>query len=196
MIVKTKKYALDQKTYINIALRQWVKDNWKWAFVPLGLIFLNVVLSLTGVYPNYWIYIVIVLLTILYVLFWAVQITGIAQMEQSKALFQKYIYEIDSRQILMRINAKEGGILKWTQIESVIKDKNAYILFLDNAEAMANVKANWLAKTVTKGLAKAQFLYLPYSIFNSDNDLRFTEALLRRKGLLPGAPLPAETVKG
>lgn len=185
MIVKTKKYALDQKTYINIALRQWVKENWKWGFVPLGLILLNVVLNLTDVYPNYWIYIVIVLLTILYVLFWAVQITGIAQMEQSKALFQKYIYEIDSRQILMRINAKEGGLLKWNQIDSVIKDKDAYILFLDNAEAMKNVKATWIARTVTKGLAKAQFLYLPYSIFNSDNDLRFTDALLRRKGLLP-----------
>jgi hypothetical protein len=194
MIVKTKKYALDQKTYINIALRQWVKDNWKWGFVPLALIFLNVVLNLTKVYPNYWIYIVVVLLTILYVLFWAVQITGIAQMEQSKALFQKYIYEIDSRQILMRINAKEGGILKWTQIASVIKDKDAYILFLDNAEAMANVKANWIAKTVTKGLSKAQFLYLPFNIFTSDNDLRFTEALLKRKGLLPGN-VPAETVK-
>ncbi|MFD2935708.1 YcxB family protein [Spirosoma flavum] len=194
MIVKTKKYALDQKTYINIALRQWVKDNWKWAFVPLGLILLNVILSLTNVYPNYWIYIVIVLLTILYVLFWAVQITGIAQMEQSKALFQKYIYEIDSRQILMRINAKEGGILKWNQIDSVIKDKGAYILFLDNAEAMANVKANWIAKIVTKGLSKAQFLYLPFNIFTSENDLRFTDALLRRKGLLPGS-VPAETVK-
>ncbi len=194
MIVKTKKYALDQKTYINIALRQWVKDNWKWAFVPLGLILLNVVLSLTNVYPNYWIYIVIVLLTIIYVLFWAIQITGIAQMEQSKALFQKYVYEIDSRQILMRINAKEGGILKWTQIDSVIKDKDAYILFLDNADAMSNVKANWFAKTVTKGLAKAQFLYLPFNIFTSDNDLRFTEALLKRKGLLPGS-VPAETVK-
>lgn len=194
MIVKTKKYALEQKTYINIALRQWVKDNWKWGFVPLALILINVVLSLTGVYPNYWIYIVIVLLTILYILFWAVQITGIAQMEQSKALFQKYVYEIDSRQILMRINAKEGGILKWNQVGSVSKEKEAYILFLDNAEAMKNVKASWLAKTVTKGLAKAQFLYLPFSIFTSDNDLRFTEALLRRKGLLPGS-VPAETVK-
>jgi hypothetical protein len=192
MIVKTKKYALDQKTYINIALRQWVKDNWKWAFVPLALIILNVILSLTKVYPNYWIYIVIVVLTILYVLFWAVQITGIAQMEQSKALFQKYVYEIDSRQILMRINAKEGGILKWSQIDSVIKDKDAYILFLDNAEAMANVKASWIAKIVTKGLAKAQFLYLPFNIFTSDNDLRFTDALLKRKGLLPGS-VPAET---
>ncbi len=194
MIVKTKKYALDQKTYINIALRQWLKDNWKWAFVPLGLIILNVILNVTGAYPNIWIYIVIVLLTILYVLFWAVQITGIAQMEQSKALFQKYVYEIDSRQILMRINAKEGGILKWSQIDSVIKDKEAYILFLDNTEATKNVKANWIARTVTKGLAKAQFLYLPFNIFTSDNDLRFTDALLKRKGLLGDGAI-AESVK-
>lgn len=194
MIVKTKKYALDQKTYINIALRQWLKDNWKWAFVPLGLIILNVILNVTGAYPNIWIYIVIVLLTILYVLFWAVQITGIAQMEQSKALFQKYVYEIDSRQILMRINAKEGGILKWSQIDSVIKDKEAYILFLDNTEATKNVKANWIARTVTKGLAKAQFLYLPFNIFTSDNDLRFTDALLKRKGLL-GDGTTAEPAK-
>ncbi len=195
MIVKTKKYALEQKTYISVALRQWVLQNWKWGFVPLGLIMLNVVLSLTGVYPNYWIYIVIVLLTTLYVLFWGVQITGIAQMEQSKPLFQKYVYEIDSRQILMRINAKEGGILKWNQIGSVEKDKNAYILFLDNAEAMKGMKASWFARVVTKGLAKAQFLYLPYSIFTSDNDLRFTDALLRRKGFLPETIAPAEPAK-
>ncbi|WP_460984250.1 YcxB family protein [Spirosoma fluminis] len=194
MIVKTKKYALDQKTYINIALRQWVKENWKWAFVPLGLIILNVILNVTGAYQNYWIYIVIVVLTILYVLFWAIQITGIAQMEQSKPLFQKYVYEIDSRQILMRINAKEGGILKWTQIDSVIKEKDAYILFLNNDDAMRNVKANWIARTVTKGLSKAQFLYLPFTIFTSDNDLRFTDALLRRKGLLPDGAV-AEPVK-
>jgi hypothetical protein len=195
MIVKTKKYALEQKTYISVALRQWVLQNWKWGFVPLGLILLNVVLSVTGVYPNYWIYIVIVLLTILYVLFWGVQITGIAQMEQSKPLFQKYVYEIDSRQILMRINAKEGGILKWNQIGSVEKDKNAYILFLDNAEAMKGMKANWFTRAVTKGLAKAQFLYLPYTIFTSDNDLRFTDALLRRKGFLPETATLAEPAK-
>ncbi|WP_080236690.1 YcxB family protein [Spirosoma rigui] len=195
MIVKTKKYALDQKTYINIALRQWLKDNWKWAIVPLGLIILNAVLNVTGAYPNIWIYVVIVLLTILYVLFWAVQITGIAQMEQSKALFQKYIYEIDSRQILMRISAKEGGLLKWDQISSVVKDKDAYIMFLDNGDALRNTKATWIAKTVTKGLAKAQFLYLPFSIFTSEHDLKFTETILRRKGLLPETAAPAEVTK-
>ena len=195
MIVKTKKYALDQKAYINIALAQWVKGNWKWAFLPLGLIVLNIVLYATGVYVHYWPAIVILVLTILYVLFWAVQITGIAQMEQSKPLFQKYVYEIDSRQILMRINAKEGGILKWSQIDSVVKDKKAYILFLNNADALKNVKANWFARTVTKGVSKAQFLYLPYAIFTSNNDLRFTDALLKRKGLLAGETAVAEPVK-
>lgn len=194
MIVKTRKYALDQKTYINLALKQWLRDNWLFGLIPLALIILNIVLYATGTFDHYWPAIVIFLLTVLYVLFWAVQITGIAQMEQSKALFQKYVYEIDSRQILMRINAKEGGILKWDQISSVNKDKEAYILYLDNAEATRNVKASWLAKTVTKGLAKAQFLYLPYSIFNSEQDLKFTDAILRRKGLLEGTPV-AEPVK-
>jgi hypothetical protein len=194
MIVKTKKYALDQKTYINLALKQWLRDNWKWGLIPLVLIILNIVLFATGTFNHYWPAIVIFLLTVLYVLFWAVQITGIAQMEQSKALFQKYVYEIDSRQILMRINAKEGGILKWDQISSVNKDTDAYILYLDNAEATRNVKASWLAKIVTKGLAKAQFLYLPFSIFNSEQDMKFTDAILRRKGLLEGAT-PAEVVK-
>ncbi len=194
MIVKTRKYALDQKTYINLALKQWLRDNWKFGLIPLALIILNIVLYATGTFDHYWPAIVIFLLTVLYVLFWAVQITGIAQMEQSKALFQKYVYEIDSRQILMRINAKEGGILKWDQISSVNKDKEAYILYLDNAEATRNVKASWIAKTVTKGLAKAQFLYLPFSIFNSEQDLKFTDAILRRKGLLEGTPV-AEPVK-
>ncbi len=194
MIVKTKKYALDQKTYINIALRQWLRANWKWVFIPVGLIVLNIVLYATGVFTHYWPAIVVLLLAILYVLFWAVQITGVAQMEQSKALFQKYVYEIDSRQILMRISAKEGGLLKWDQISSVEKNKEAYILFLSNAEALKNVKANWIARTVTKGLAKAQFLYLPYTIFTSDHDLKFTDAILRRKGLLTDGVV-AEPVK-
>jgi hypothetical protein len=184
MIIKTKKYALDQKVYINLALRQWFLDNWKLGLVPLGLILLNIVLFATGIFDHYWPAIVILLLTVLYALFWAVQITGIAQMEQSKPLFQKYIYEIDSRQILMRINAKEGGILKWDLIKNAVKSKDAYILYLSNDEALKNAKASWLAKTVTKGLAKAQFLYLPYTIFNSEADQKFLDTVLRRKNLL------------
>ncbi|TAE32330.1 MAG: YcxB family protein [Cytophagales bacterium] len=184
MIVKTKRYAIDQKTYINVALKQWLRDNWKYIFIPIALIFVNAILGLTGIYPNIWIYVTIFVLTILYVLFWAIQITGISQMEQSKPLFEKYIYEIDSRQILMRINAKEGGLLKWEQIKAVEKSKDAYIFFLDNEPAMRGIKANWFAKFVTRGLAKAQFLYLPYTIFNSEHDQKFLETILRRKELI------------
>lgn len=184
MIVKTKRYAIDRKTYINVALKQWLRDNWKYIFIPIAFIFVNAILGISGIYPNIWIYVVIFLLTLLYVLFWAVQITGISQMEQSKPLFEKYIYEIDSRQILMRINTKEGGLLKWDQIKAVEKGKTAYIFYLDNEAALKNVKANWFAKFVTKGLAKAQFLYLPFTIFTSDHDIRFMETILRRKSLL------------
>ncbi|WP_019989544.1 hypothetical protein [Rudanella lutea] len=184
MTIKTKRYAIDQKTYINVALKQWLRDNWKYIFIPIAFIFLNAVLGITGIYPNIWIYVVIFLLTILYVLFWAVQITGISQMEQSKPLFEKYVYEIDSRQILMRINAKEGGLLKWEQIKAVEKNKNAYIFYLNSEDALRNVKANWFAKFVTRGLSKAQFLYLPFNIFTSDHDVRFLETILKRKSLL------------
>ncbi|RRB04459.1 YcxB family protein [Larkinella rosea] len=184
MIIKTKKYALDQKTYISLAMRSWVKHNWYWGFVPLGLIFINAILNVTGVYPNWWIYLVIVLLTILYVLFWAVQFTGITQMEQTKSLFQKYVYEIDSRQIMLKLNAREGGILKWDQIRSVTKDKTAYVLVVSNDQAMNGMKVNWLAKIVAKGMKNAQFLYLPYSIFTTENELKFMDTLLKRKGFL------------
>lgn len=184
MTVKTKRYAIDQKTYINVALKQWLRDNWKYIFVPLAFIFINAILGITGIYPNIWIYVTIFVLTLLYVLFWGIQITGISQMEQSKPLFEKYIYEIDSRQILMRINAKEGGLLKWEQIKAVEKSKDAYIFFLDNEPAMKMMKANWFAKFVTRGLAKAQFLYLPFTIFNSEHDVKFLETILKRKSLL------------
>lgn len=160
--IRTKKYALETKTYISLAMRQWFQKQWVWGFVPLGLIVGNVVLNLTNVYPNWWIYLVVVLGAVLYVLFWGIQFTGVTQLEQNKPLFQRYSYEIDSRQILMRINAKEGGVVKWDMIQSVQKSKEAYVLMM----------------------GKYQFLYLPYSIFGSDNDLRFMDSLLRRKELL------------
>ncbi|MBC8152933.1 MAG: YcxB family protein [Bacteroidetes bacterium] len=184
MIIKTKKYALDQKTYISLAMRQWLRDNWQWGFVPLGLILLNVVLNLTRAYPNYWLYIVIVLLTVLYVLFWGIQFTGVTQSEQFKPMFQKYVYEIDSRQILMRVNAKEGGILKWNQIKNVVKNKEAYVLLMSNEDAVTGMALNPLMKYMARQMARAQFLYLPYAIFTSDTDLKFMDTILRRKSLL------------
>jgi len=34
-------------------------------------------------------------------------------------------------------------------------------------------------------MSKAQFIHLPFRIFNTDNEKKFVETILRRKGLLP-----------
>lgn len=185
MTIKTKKYALDQKTYISLAFRQWVRDNWMWAGVPLALILLTAILNLTGVVDAIWPYFVILLLTILYVAFWAVQFTGVSQSEQMKPMFDKYMYEIDSRHILMKLNQKEGGMIKWDMIKSAAKDKEAYVLQLGtNGDPGALSALNPLMRFAASQMGKSQFLYMPYSIFNSESDQRFMEMLLKRKGLL------------
>jgi hypothetical protein len=116
LAVKTKKFALDKKEYVRIALRQTWEQQKVWTLVPLGLLLVNAILGLTGVYPNIWVYIVVILGAALYVGFWWVQFTGVTQLEQYKQLFDKYLYEIDSRQILV--------------IKSAYKYKDSYVLVM------------------------------------------------------------------
>jgi hypothetical protein len=140
-------------------MRQLFSNQWKWAFIPLVLLVVNVFLNLSGTYKNYWIYIFLAIGVVGYILFWLIQFTGITQLAQYKQLFDKYRYEIDSRQIFMKISEKEGGMLKWDMILSAYKDKQAYIL----------------------EMGKYQFLYLPFSIF-SDNDRKLMDKIMRDKG--------------
>ncbi|MBC7922962.1 MAG: YcxB family protein [Ferruginibacter sp.] len=162
MIIKTKRYKLENKTYINLAMRHLLRTQWRWAAVPVGILLLNLVLNLTGVYANWWIYLVALLVVVGYLLFWFIQFTGVTQLEQSKPMFQKFIYEIDSRQILMKLNTKEGMQLKWENIKGAVKEKEHFLLFF----------------------SRVQFLHLPFTIFNSENDIRFLESILKRKNLL------------
>ncbi|MBC8111237.1 MAG: YcxB family protein [Verrucomicrobia bacterium] len=160
--IKTKKYQLATKTYIRISMDNLLRTTWYWGFIPVALIILNLVLNLTGWYENWWIYIFPPLLVAGYVLFWAIQFTGVTQLEQNKAMFQKMSYEINGQQILMKLNAKEGMQIKWEMVKSIKKTKDAYLFIL----------------------SKAQFLHLPFNIFNNENDIRFLENLLKRKNLI------------
>ncbi len=160
--VKTKRFSLDKKEYVKIAMRQQWDAQKMWVLLPLGLLLINAVLNLTGVYPNYWIYIMVVLGAGLYVGFWWVQFTGITQLEQYKQLFEKYIYEIDSRQIMVKVNAKEGGMMQWDMITSASKRVDSYLL------------------TMSRG----QFLLFPFTVFNSESDMRLLERILKQKNLL------------
>jgi YcxB-like protein len=163
LAIKTKKIALDKKKYVQVSLKQTWEEQKYWSLVPLALILLNAILNLTGWYPNYWIYICAVLGAVLYAGFWWVQFTGVTQLEQYKQLFDKSSYEIDSRQILVKLNAKEGGVMQWDQIKSAVKEKDGYLLVM----------------------SRGQFLHFPLTAFNSEHDLRLFERVLKQKNLIP-----------
>ena len=162
MIVKTRKYQLDNSTYIKLAMKHLLRTQWYWIFVPIGIIIINVILNLT-VYQNIWIYFLAPVVVIGYLLFWLIQFTGVTQVEQNKVLFQKLLYEIDGRQILIKLNQREGMQMKWDMIKKAYKEKDHFLLVV----------------------SRAQFIHLPFSIFNSENDVKFTESLLKRKNLIP-----------
>jgi len=156
MIVRTKKYQLATGKYIGLALVGVLKQQW-WVF----LIYFAIC-SGFFIIPNAWWIIGASIALILYLLFWLVQFAGVTQLEQSKFLFNKLNYELSSQQILVKLNAKQGMPMKWDQIKRSSAKKEAFLLFV----------------------SKAQLIYLPHRIFNSDNEIKFFETILKRKGYI------------
>jgi hypothetical protein len=153
MIVKTKKYQLPKNTYIKMGLLTLLKAQW-WLFsIPIAILLLNFL------HHAWWIYLIAILVPALYILFWLIQFAGVTQLEQGKMLFEKLSYEIDSRQVLIKLNPKQGSPIAWTMIKKAYKGKD-YFLFV---------------------MSKAQFIYLPFKVFNSDNEIKFVESILKRK---------------
>jgi hypothetical protein len=157
MVVKTKKYGLDPKVYKKIALKAVLTDWW-WALlipVAIGVTLIVFDMLLTGV-------IIAVVLEILYVAFWWIQFTGIANLEQYKMLFEKLSYEITSKNILMKLNPKQGMPIEWSQIKTAQLGKDFIML----------------------KISRAQFIYLPFKVFNNQNEIKFLESILKRKGYI------------
>lgn len=162
MTIKTKKFSLDKKEYINYSFKRRMVTRWYWFLIPAAVFLLGLILHFTGVYKNWWIPVTAVVGAALYALFWYAQFYAATEMEQNKQMFEKFAYEIDSRQIIVKLNAKEGGIIKWETITAAEKVEGAFMLFI----------------------SAAQFLRFPFSAFNSEHDLKLMEAILRRKELL------------
>ncbi len=155
MIVKTKKYKLETGTYIKIGLLNILKEQW-WVFI--------IYLALCAMYfiiPSWWWVIGASIALVLYFLFWLIQFAGIPQLEQNKVLFQKLGYEIDSRQILVKVSSKQGMPITWDMIKRATIGKNNFTLVV----------------------SKAQIIHLPHRIFNNENQIKFVETILKRKGL-------------
>lgn len=168
MIVKTKKYQMSPKQYRKIAMGQIRKSQW---WLPAALFggVIAIGLSLFIPFSTTWVFYLSPIGPLLWHLFWWAQFMGATQMEQSQALFQNMSYEIDSRSILMKLPSKDkqgrpqGMKLEWDMIQRVEMKKEALLLVM----------------------GRGQFLYLPFSIFKSKNDRRFTESILVRKELIP-----------
>ncbi|MHA7099441.1 YcxB family protein [Roseivirga pacifica] len=156
MIVKTKKYALDKKAYMKAGLKNVLSDQW-WVFLIAIAIS-----AMTFVLPSNWWWIGALIALTLYILFWVIQFAGVTQLEQSKMLFEKLSYEIDSRQILIKLNSKQGMPMKWEQIKKAWIDKNQIVLVV----------------------SKAQLMLFPHNVFKTQNEVKFVETILKRKGYI------------
>ena len=156
---KTKKYQVPVNTYVKIGMENIVREWW-WAFlVPLVLIALGIVIG------GGWAWglgITAFVLTLIYLLFWAAQFYGLSQVPQGKVLFEKLSYEFEQKQIKIMKSQKEGMMMPWDSIK----------------------KASMGKDSITLKLSIVQFIHLPFNIFQTENDLKFTERLLKQKGLL------------
>lgn len=159
MIVKTKNYKLEKKIYIKLALQAVLKkQGWIAALVAFLLCLGYMIPGADSI----WWFIGAVIGLGLYILFWWIQFYGVTQLEQGKMLFEKFSYEITSQQIVMKINAREGMPMKWDQIKSAEIGKDYFVFFIN----------------------KAQLIYLPFRIFNTENERKFVASVLRTKKLV------------
>ena len=159
MIVKTRNYKLEKKIYIQLALKKVLrKQGWIAALVAFVLC---LGYAIPGAQTIWWFIGALIGLG-LYLLFWWIQFYGVTQLEQGKMLFEKFSYEISSQQILMKINPREGMPMKWDQIKSAEIGKDFYVLYVN----------------------KAQLIYLPFKIFNTENERKFVASILKSKGLV------------
>ncbi|UYZ58286.1 hypothetical protein [Hymenobacter latericus] len=179
LAVRTKKHQLDKNTFTRMALTQVWKRDWWQAVIPLVVLLLPAAFSF-----SWWWVAAAVLVAVLYVLVRSAQVTGVTQMEQSKVLFDRVSYEFDPRYIAMRSNEKDPPRgMNWETIESVRRDKDAYVLYLKQPDVADQISGwrLWLAKLMWVPV----FLHIPTRIFNSGKDQQMFENLLRRKNLLP-----------
>ena len=156
MIVKTKNCRLEKNIYIRLAFKSILKQQW-WA----GLIVLAICLGYFWI-ASWWWFFAAFFGASLFLLFWWIQFYGVTQLEQGKMLFERFSYEISSQQILMKINAREGMPMKWDQIKRAQIGKDFFVLFIN----------------------KAQLIYWPFKIFNTDNERKFVTSILKTKGFV------------
>ena len=81
---------------------------------------------------------------------------------QGKMLFEKVFYLFDNQGIKVMVKENEGMDLKFEMIKSIKRSDKAFTLFL----------------------TPVQFFIVPFSVFQSENDFKLAEAMMRRKKMI------------
>ncbi|MGF1532724.1 MAG: hypothetical protein ACFCUI_03405 [Bernardetiaceae bacterium] len=159
MVIKTKKYQLPAKLYIRLSFFHVMREWWWVWTIPVLIL---VILSAFGYWG--WGIGIALTLSVLYILFWLAQFAAVTQHENTKVLFDRFSYEITSRQILIKLDEKRAMPIQWDKIQTAQMGKDHFLL----------------------RLSRVQLIYLPFNIFR-EHDIKFMEMILKRKKLLPSA---------
>ena len=154
MTVKTRKYALPKRRYLHLAYIGFLQKQGKW--ILMAYVVLN-----TGIFIwfSWWWLIGSTSALLMYLLFWLLQFKGVTYLEQFKLLFDRLSYEIDSRQIIIKLNTREGMPIPWAKVKRARVQGDGFVFYLSTA----------------------QIIYLPFKVFQSNHEIKVIEALLRRK---------------
>ena len=156
MIIKTKKYRLPKSKYLKTSFLNLMIARW-WIML---LLFIAMV-SLFSIGYNKWgIFAVVVFVG--YILLCFLQVYAVTLVKENKMIFERFSYQISSKQIIMQMSSKQGMTIGWDQIKKVKKKKGCFTLFIN----------------------LGQFIYLPKHIFNNPQERKFLTILLKRKKLL------------
>ncbi|MEQ9591721.1 MAG: YcxB family protein [Cyclobacteriaceae bacterium] len=156
MLVRTKNYRFEKKDYVRLAMGNILKQQWWVSLIVVAICLLYLWI------PSIWWFIGAGIAVLLYLLFWWIQFYGVTQLEQGKMLFERLSYEINSQQVVIKLNAREGMPMKWDQIKRAKVGKDYFLLMVN----------------------KAQLIHLPFRIFNSENERKFLTSILRNKGYI------------
>jgi energy-coupling factor transporter transmembrane protein EcfT len=139
-----------------LGLKNIIHEQW-WVFlIAIGII------SLTFFIKTAWLIVLPSVGLIIYFLFWLIQFYGVTQLSENKIIFERLGYELTSQQIVMQIDTRRGMPIAWEQVKRASQGKDYFLLIIN----------------------KAHLVHLPYKIFNSKNEVKFIETILKRKGLL------------
>lgn len=156
MIIRTKKTKLSPSAYIRIAMLNILREQW-W----VGILAIGAAAGL--LWATYKISAIIVgVLLILYILFWWTQVYGLTKLEENQLMFERLFYELNNERLIIFLNTRQGMPIDWKQINSARHGKDHFLLFI----------------------SKGQFIYLPHSAFQNQQQINLVHILLKNKKLI------------